>query len=263
MKTNAEPLRLEADALALGYPGRTVIEALTFAIPAGQVTALVGPNACGKSTLLRGLARLLPSQRGAVLLDGQHIHALPTRSVARRLCLLPQHGEAPEGITAAELAAFGRHPHRNWLGAATPKDDQIVAEALTAVGLSALADTLVEELSGGQKQRVWLAMALAQQAEVLLLDEPTTFLDPAHQFEVLRLIRDLNTKHGRTIVMVLHDLNLAARFADQVVLMKDGALVAHGPAAEVLTSAWIQTVYGIRAEVRIEDDGVPLIVFRG
>jgi len=263
MKTDAEPLCLEADSLTLGYPGRTVINALSFAIPAGQVTALVGPNACGKSTLLRGLARLLPPQRGAVLLEGQNIHAQSTRSVARRLCLLPQHGEAPEGLTVRELAEFGRHPHRNWLGASTPKDDQIVAEALADVGLSALADSLVEELSGGQKQRVWLAMALAQQAEVLLLDEPTTFLDPAHQFEVLHLIRELNTKHGRTIVMVLHDLNLAARFADRVVLMKDGALVAHGRAAEVLTPTWIQTVYGIRAEVRIEDDGVPLIVFRG
>ena len=263
MKSSAESPQLHADSLSLGYLDRTVIERLTFAIPAGQVTALVGPNACGKSTLLRGLARILPPQRGAVLLEGKNLHSIPTRSVARRLCLLPQHGEAPEGLTVRELTEFGRHPHRSWLGAATPKDDQIVAESLAAVGLSAHADALVEQLSGGQKQRVWLAMALAQQAEILLLDEPTTFLDPAHQFEVLRLIRELNTKHGRTIVMVLHDLNLAARFADQVVLMKDGALVAHGTAAEVLTPAWLQTVYGIRAEVRIEDDGVPLIIFRG
>lgn len=263
MKASSAPPRLEADSLSVGYPGRNVIDAMSFAIPAGNVTTLVGPNACGKSTLLRGLARLLPPQRGAVLLDGQSLLAQSTRSVARRLCLLPQHGEAPEGISARELAEFGRHPHRNWLGSSTPNDDQVVAQALADVGLSAQADSLVEELSGGQKQRVWLAMALAQQAEILLLDEPTTFLDPAHQFEVLKLIRELNTKHGRTIVMVLHDLNLAARFADSVVLMKEGAIVAHGPAAEVLTPAAIQLVYGIRAEVRIEEDGVPLIIFRG
>jgi len=263
MKSITESPQLRTDSLSLGYLDRTVIEALTFVIPAEQVTALVGPNACGKSTLLRGLARLIPPQRGSVLLEGKDLHDLPTRSVARRLCLLPQHGEAPEGLTVRELTEFGRHPHRSWLGTATPKDDQIVAESLAAAGLSAHADALVEHLSGGQKQRVWLAMALAQQAEILLLDEPTTFLDPAHQFEVLRLIRELNSKHGRTIVMVLHDLNLAARFADQVVLMKDGALVAYGTPVEVLTPAWLQTVYGIRVEVRIEDDGVPLIVFRG
>lgn len=263
MKSKDAPLQIESRDLALGYDERLIIGGLSFAALPGRVTALVGPNACGKSTLLRGLARLLPPRAGSVLLDGQQIHALPTRSVARRLALLPQHGEAPEGMTVRELVQLGRHPHRGWLGSPTAEDERVVDSALADVSLSELADIAVDHLSGGQKQRAWLAMALAQQAELLLLDEPTTFLDPAHQFEILRLIRALNEKHGRTVVMVLHDLNLAARFADRIAIMKEGRLLSHGSPVEVLTPERIDEVYGIRADVRMEEGRIPLIVFRG
>jgi iron complex transport system ATP-binding protein len=252
---------LAVEAARFGYGGRTVIDGLDLRVPPGRVTVIVGANACGKSTLLRGMARLLVPERGAVLLDGKDIHRARTREVALALGLLPQSPAAPEGIAVADLVARGRNPHHTLLGRWTPADDAALARAMEATGVLDLADRSVDELSGGQRQRVWIAMALAQETDVLLLDEPTTYLDVTHQVEVLDLLTDLNHERGTTIVMVLHDLNLAARYADHLVAVKDGALYAAGDAAEVVTRRTVEDVFGLRAEV-IEDpvSGAPLVL---
>lgn len=258
-----DPFPLQVDHVTLGYAAAAVLEGIDLAIPGGSITALIGPNACGKSTLLRGLSRLLAPRHGTILLDGHDINRLPTRQVAQRVAMLPQQGEAPDGLTVRELAAFGRHPHRGWLAAANAQDEQIVAQALASVGLTDLGDHLVDQLSGGQRQRAWLAMALAQQAGILLLDEPTTFLDPAHQWEILGLIRELNRIRDCTVVMVLHDLTLAARFADRIVVIDQHRVAASGKPAEVLTAERIAAIYRMRADVSIDPEGIPLIVLRG
>ena len=221
MKAN-QP-RLRADGVTLGYDDRLVIDDLDFTVPDGEVTAIIGPNACGKSTLLRALARLLRPTAGRVVLDGEQIHALPTKEVARRLGLLPQTPIAPEGITVADLVARGRTPHQRLFQQWSEADERAVAMALDATSTTDLAGRPVDELSGGQRQRVWIAMALAQDTDLLLLDEPTTFLDIAHQIDVLDLVERLHRQRGRTIVVVLHDLNLACRYATHVVAMRDGA----------------------------------------
>ncbi|RMB84992.1 ABC transporter ATP-binding protein [Streptomyces shenzhenensis] len=252
---------LVVDGARFGYAGRTVVDAFDLCVPPGEVTVIVGANACGKSTLLRGMARLLAPERGAVLLDGKDIHRTPTRQVARALGLLPQAPSAPEGIAVADLVARGRNPHHTLLSRWTPADDTAVARAMEATGVLDLADRPVDELSGGQRQRVWIAMALAQETDVLLLDEPTTYLDVTHQVDVLDLLTDLNHSRGTTVVMVLHDLNLAARYADHLVAVKDGTLYATGDAAEVVTPQTVADVFGLRAEV-IEDpvSGAPLVL---
>ncbi|MFT4135368.1 ABC transporter ATP-binding protein [Microbacterium sp.] len=253
---------LSARALRAGYAARTIIGGLDLAIPARGITALIGPNACGKSTLLGTLARLLPVQGGSVLLDGDAIHSLPTRDVARRLGILPQSPVAPEGITVAELVTRGRHPHRRF-GVRTPDDDEIVAQALLRTGVADLATRAVDTLSGGQRQRVWIAMALAQQTPLLLLDEPTSALDVAHQIEVLDLLADLDAA-GTTVVVVLHDLAHAARYASTVIAMKDGAVVAVGPPRAVITAELVAEVFGVRARVIADPDtGAPLVLVRG
>ncbi|WP_431247829.1 ABC transporter ATP-binding protein [Leifsonia xyli] len=258
--TSAPP-ELAARQLSLAYDGRVVVQGLDLDIPAGRVTAIVGPNACGKSTLLRGLARLLPPASGAVLLDGADIHGLPTKRVAQRLGLLPQTPTAPDGITVADLVARGRYPHQGWFRRWTADDDEAVAEAMTATGIDDLADRPVDELSGGQRQRVWIAMALAQRTDILLLDEPTTFLDLSHQLEVLDLLIDLNAARGTTVVMVLHDLNFAARYAGHLVAMRAGSVVAAGDPATVVTADLVREVFGV--ESMVADDpvtGTPLVV---
>ena len=212
---------LTAENLELGYGGRTVVESLDLAVPPGKITTIVGANACGKSTLLRSMSRLLSPRSGHVLLDGKDVHRLPAKKLARTLGLLPQSPIAPEGIVVADLVGRGRHPHQRVLSRWSREDDAAVAEALAATDTTGLAERSVDELSGGQRQRVWIAMALAQQTDLLLLDEPTTFLDVSHQVEVLDLLTDLNRTRGTTIVMVLHDLNLAARYADYLVAMAD------------------------------------------
>ncbi|MFC5663665.1 ABC transporter ATP-binding protein [Kitasatospora misakiensis] len=253
--------RLEARGLTLAYEARTVAEGLDLRIPDGRVTVIVGPNACGKSTLLRALGRLLKPTRGAVLLDGEELARVPTKRIARRIGLLPQSPTAPEGIAVADLVSRGRQPHQSWWQQWSAADEAAVAEALERTSTADLAERGVDELSGGQRQRVWIAMALAQGTDILLLDEPTTFLDIAHQVEVLDLVRRLNVERGRTVVAVLHDLNQAARYADHLVAMKDGRIVAQGPPAEVVTAELVREVFGL-ASVVVPDPvtGTPLVV---
>ncbi|ALE73992.1 cobalamin ABC transporter ATPase [Pseudonocardia sp. EC080610-09] len=254
-------VRLRADGVSLGYGDRTIVEDLDLDVLPGRVTTVIGPNGCGKSTVLRALARLLPARSGQVLLDGKRIDQTPTKEVARVLGVLPQSPLAPEGLTVGDLVARGRHPHQAWYRQWSGDDERAVADALAWTGLEDLADRPVDELSGGQRQRAWISMALAQETDLLLLDEPTTFLDLAHQVDVLELVRRLQSEGGRTVVMVLHDLNLAARYADQLVAMKDGRIVAAGTPSEVITEELLAEVFGLRARV-IPDPvtGTPLVV---
>jgi iron complex transport system ATP-binding protein len=259
--TTSTSSRLAATGLSLGYAGTPVVHDLDLRVPDGKVTVIVGANACGKSTLLRGLARLLRPRSGAVLLDGEAIHRRPTRQVARVLGLLPQDPVAPEGVTVVDLVGRGRHPHHGPFRRWTSADDEAVAEALALTDTVALADRVVDELSGGQRQRVWIAMALAQGTDLLLLDEPTTYLDVAHQVEMLDLLADLNARRGTTIVMVLHDLNLSARYADHLVALRGGRVVAEGSPRQVVTEEVVREVFGL--DNRVIDDPVshtPLVV---
>jgi iron complex transport system ATP-binding protein len=243
------PPRLEIEKLTLGYGDREVVHDLDLVIAPGEVTAIVGPNACGKSTLLRSMTRLLPPRTGRVLLDGKEVHATPAKQLARRMGLLPQSPIAPEGITVGELVGRGRHPHQRVLARWSEADDRAVTAALRATDTVDLMGRTVDELSGGQRQRVWIAMALAQETEVLLLDEPTTFLDISHQVEVLDLLTDLNRNAGTTIVMVLHDLNLAARYADHLIALHDGRLHSAGRPHEVLVPELVRDVFGMRSTI--------------
>ncbi|MGK5497086.1 ABC transporter ATP-binding protein [Streptomyces sp. URMC 125] len=253
--------RLAARGLTLAYEDRTVVDGLDLDVPDGRVTVIVGPNACGKSTTLRALGRLLRPRGGAVLLDGRELSDIPTRHIARSLGLLPQAPVAPEAITVADLVARGRRPHQRWWQQWSEADEAAVAEAMARTGVTGLAGRPVDELSGGQRQRVWIAMALAQDTELLLLDEPTTYLDIAHQVEVLDLVRRLNRERGRTVVMVLHDLNQAARYADHLVALREGRIAAQGPPAEVVTADLVREVFGLAAVV-VPDPvtGGPLVV---
>ncbi|MCB1002096.1 MAG: ABC transporter ATP-binding protein [Acidimicrobiales bacterium] len=253
--------RLHATDVTLAYDGRVVVEGLSFEVPDGRITVIIGPNACGKSTLLRALSRLLRPRDGTVVLDGQSIHRLPTKQVAKLLGLLPQSPIAPDGILVGDLVARGRTPHQSLFQQWSVADETAVREALEATGTADLVDRPVDELSGGQRQRVWIAMALAQQTGLLLLDEPTTFLDITHQIEVLDLVADLNRRDGRTIVLVLHDLNLACRYAHHIVAMRDGRIVANGAPDDVITAETMRSVFGLEAVV-IPDplSGTPLVV---
>lgn len=253
--------RLQGNALTLGYDKKIVAENLSVAIPDGELTVIIGPNACGKSTLLRTLSRLARPLQGEVLLDGDAIARYSTREVARRLGLLPQSSSAPAGISVSELVARGRYPHQPLFGRWRQEDETAVQQAMLATGVADLAQQQVDTLSGGQRQRVWIAMVLAQQTPLLLLDEPTTWLDIAHQIELLELMQDLNQQHGRTLVVVLHDLNQACRYASHLIAMRDGEIIAEGKPAEIVTPALIETIYGLRCV--IVDDPVahtPMIV---
>ncbi|KRE78978.1 ABC transporter ATP-binding protein [Arthrobacter sp. Soil762] len=252
---------LSAQDLTLKYDQRCVVDRLTAEIPEGRVTMIVGANACGKSTLLRGLSRLLKPASGTVTLDGKDIHARPARELARTLGLLPQHPTAPDGIAVRDLVGRGRYPHQGFFRSWSTEDDAAVQRALEATETLELAERNVDELSGGQRQRVWIAMALAQETDVLLLDEPTTYLDLAHQVEVLDLVTDLNRKRGTTVAIVLHDLNLAARYADHVIAMKGGEIVALGDPIDVVTEKMVRDVFGLESRV-IPDpvSGTPLII---
>lgn len=244
-----------------GYRDRRVIESLTLTVPIGSITAVVGPNGCGKSTLLHGLARLLHPDAGRVILDDRDIALYRSKEVARRLGLLGQTSTAPDGITVADLVARGRYPYQDALRRWSDADESAVVNALRTTNTLDLAQRRVDELSGGQRQRVWIALVLAQQTPVILLDEPTTFLDIAHQLDVLDLLVDLNRNEERTIVLVLHDLNQAARYADYLVVMKDGAIVATGEPSRVVSAALVSDVFGIESRIITDEvSGTPLVL---
>jgi iron complex transport system ATP-binding protein len=250
---------LHARELSVAYGDAIVLDGLDLAVPRAQITAIVGANGCGKSTLLRALARLVPPRAGTVVLDGRAIHDLPSRDVARRLGVLPQSPLAPEGLTVEDLVARGRYPHQGLFRQWSPHDELAVEEALAATHTASLRDRPVDELSGGQRQRAWIAMTLAQQTELLLLDEPTTFLDLAHQVEVLDLLDGLVAERGRTVVMVLHDLNQACRYADTLVAVRDGRVHAAGAPGEIVDAAFVHDVFGLDSHV-VDDPvtGTPL-----
>ena len=263
-RDNAMSHRLHASHLKLGYDNKIIADDLSVAIPDGAFTVIVGPNACGKSTLLRALCRLLKPSAGEVMLDGKNISSFATKALARELGLLPQTSIAPDSITVADLVSRGRYPHQSLLKQWTQADKQAVEAAMAATNVSQLADRSVDELSGGQRQRVWVAMALAQHTPLLLLDEPTTYLDIAHQIELLDLFRQLNRERGQTLIAVLHDLNHACRYADHIIAMRDGKIVAEGKPAEIITAELVERVFGMPCMI-IDDplSHTPLVIPRG
>lgn len=252
--------RLHSQELSLAYDRDLIIEELDLTVDTEKITALVGPNGCGKSTLLRGLSRLLKPRSGAVFLDGRSIHQMPSKELAQQLGILPQNPSAPDGLTVYELVAQGRYPHQSFLQQWSEADEAATQAALRTTNLVDLAQRPLDTLSGGQRQRAWIAMALAQETDILLLDEPTTFLDLAYQMEVLDLLHELN-EQGRTIVMVLHDLNQACRYAHHLVAMREGQVVAQGAPEEVMTEALVQRVFALNARI-VPDPitGTPLVV---
>lgn len=255
------PAPLATDHLKLGYGQSVIVPDLNLKVAGGKVTSIIGPNGCGKSTLLRALARLLPMQAGGIALYGQALHALPSREVARRLAILPQGPTAPEGLSVEELVWFGRHPHQGRFPVRRPEDREAVEWALDQTGMRIFAGRPLEALSGGQRQRAWIAMSLAQQTDILLLDEPTTYLDLSHQLEVLHLAQRLNREQGKTVVMVLHDLNQAVRYSDEIIAMKGGEVYAQGPAGEVLTHDLLADVFSLKGHILADPDtGKPHVI---
>jgi iron complex transport system ATP-binding protein len=241
--------KLNASQLSLTYDREIIVEDLSLTIPDGTITALVGPNGCGKSTLLRGVSRLLKPRGGSVVLDGQNIWTLPTKELAKQLGILPQGPVAPEGLTVHELVAQGRYPHQSWFQQWSREDERVTLEALEITNVAEFADRPVDTLSGGQRQRAWIAVTLAQDSDVILLDEPTTFLDLAYQLEVLDLLHDLNTQRGKTIVMVLHDLNHACRYAAHLIAIQKGRVAASGKPEEIVTEEMVSDVFGIACRI--------------
>ncbi|MFC6012017.1 ABC transporter ATP-binding protein [Nocardia lasii] len=253
--------RIAADAVSLGYGERVIVDELSLDIAPGVVTTVIGPNGCGKSTLLKSLGRLLRPRAGQVVLDGKAISSMKTKDVAKVVGMLPQTPVAPEGLTVADLVARGRHPHQSWMRQWSADDEVEVAAALAQTGIADLAERTLDELSGGQRQRAWISMALAQGTDILLLDEPTTYLDLAHSLEVLDLVDRLHHDYGRTVVMVLHDLNLAIRYSDELVVMSAGRIVARGKPGEIISAELLAEVFGLDATVLTDPvSGRPMIV---
>ncbi|QHT47979.1 ABC transporter ATP-binding protein [Bacillus sp. SB49] len=259
-----KPHTFRTDHIRVGYEERTILHDVDLAIPSNKINVIIGANACGKSTLLKTMAKLIKPEAGDITLDGKAISKIPPKELARVLGILPQSPVVPEGITVADLVGRGRYPHQKFLKGWSKQDYEAVAEAMEIMNITALADQNIDELSGGQRQRVWIAMALTQETDILFLDEPTTFLDITYQVEILDMLTDLNRKHGTTIVMVLHDINLAARYADHIFALRDGELLAEGAPSEIITSSLVEDVFGLRCSV-IPDpvSQTPLIVPKG
>ncbi len=250
---------LKTQELSLSYDRELIIKQLSLSIATGQITTLVGPNGCGKSTLLRGLARLLRPQTGEVLLDSKAIHTMPTKQLAKQLGILPQGPSAPEGLTVYELVAQGRYPHQGFFQQWSVEDEAATREAIAITNMAAFADRPLDTLSGGQRQRAWIAMTLAQNTPILLLDEPTTFLDIGYQLEVMELIERLNKERKMTILLVLHDLNQAARFSQRLIVLNQGVVVADGAPRDVLTNELLADVFKVRANIMVDpDSGSPV-----
>ncbi|MDT8861972.1 ABC transporter ATP-binding protein [Alkalihalobacillus sp. MEB130] len=251
----------QSEGITAGYDHKTILHDVSISIPSNQISIIIGANGCGKSTLLKTMARLIKPTSGQVTLDGKSIHKIPPKKLARVLGLLPQSPIVPEGITVADLVGRGRFPHQTFLKGWTKKDYEAVAEAMEMMKITEFAEQNIDELSGGQRQRVWIAMALAQQTDILFLDEPTTYLDITYQVEILDLLTDLNRKHGTTIVMVLHDINLSARYADHIFALYKGKLIAEGEPSKVITSKLIEDIFGLHCTV-IKDpvSGSPSVV---
>ncbi len=252
---------INVNGIKVAYTNKTVIEDLSINIPEGKITTIIGPNGCGKSTLLKAIGRIIGVEKGSIYLDCKDIHKLSTKELAKRLSILPQSPTAPEGMTVEELVSYGRFPYQRGLGRLAKEDEGIINWAIAATNLTGLNARNVESLSGGQRQRVWIAMALAQQTSTILLDEPTTYLDMAYQLEVLELLEQLNKYHGCTIIMVLHDINLAAKFADYLIALKDGKIVSAGCPKEVMTKEVLRNVYNIDANIVVdESSGHPICI---
>lgn len=255
---------LMAKHLTLGYGEHIIIDSLNLAIPKGQITVFLGSNGCGKSTLLRSMARLLKPKEGQVVLDGEAVARMSTKDVAKKMSILPQNPVTPEGLTVLQLVKQGRYPHQNWLKQWSKEDEEAVYKALSATNMTEFEDREVESLSGGQRQRAWIAMTLAQDTDIILLDEPTTYLDVTHQIEILDLLFDLNERDGRTIVMVLHDLNLACRYAHHIVGLKDRTIYAQGKPEEVVGCQFVQDVYKMSCNVTTDPlFGTPMCIPHG
>lgn len=254
----------QAEHIVAGYENKTVVQGISLEIPSNKISVIIGANACGKSTLLKTLARLIKPASGTITLDGKPLGKIPPKQLARVVGLLPQSPIVPEGISVADLVGRGRFPHQSWFSGWTKKDYEAVAEAMDIMDITELANRNIDELSGGQRQRVWIAMALAQQTDILFLDEPTTFLDITYQVEILDLLTDLNRKQGTTIVMVLHDINLSARYADHIFALHKGKLAAEGEPSKVITSSLVKDIFGLDCNV-IKDpvSGSPLVLPRG
>ncbi|WP_207871984.1 iron complex transport system ATP-binding protein [Enterococcus sp. DIV2402] len=245
---------IETKSLAIAYEDALIVNELNLAIPTGKITSIIGPNGCGKSTILKAIGRIIKKKAGVVYLNGSDINKLSTREIAKKMAILPQTPTAPNGLTVSELIAYGRFPHQKGFGKLKEEDKELIDWALNVTKLTEFQYREVDSLSGGQRQRVWIAMALAQQTELILLDEPTTYLDLAHQLEILELLQQLNHTQNCTIAMVLHDLNLAARFSDYMVAISKGKIVRHGTAMEVLTPSVLKTVFQIDAKIVIEEN---------
>jgi len=254
---------MKAENLSIEFSGKTVLKSLTIAVEKGQMISIIGPNGSGKSTLLKALSRNLKPDQGTVYLDGNNLAELSAKVIARKMAVLPQSPEAPKDLTVRDLVEYGRYPHQNWWQARSTHDDQCVDWALVQTGLAEMADRIVSTLSGGERQRVWIAMALAQKPEILLLDEPTTYLDICHQLEIMELLAEFNQKHTMTVVLVLHDINHAARYSDCVVILQQGEIFAIGTPQEVITPHTLRAVFGVESEIRMDNVGRPVVLITG
>ncbi|WP_096200365.1 ABC transporter ATP-binding protein [Bacillus sp. FJAT-45350] len=240
---------IQTNKLSVGYNDRLLFQSLNLTIPRGQISVFVGSNGCGKSTLLRSMTRLLKPAEGSVLLEGKDVHRMSSREVAKKMGILPQSPISPEGLTVYDLVKQGRYPHQSWLKRWTEEDTEKVDAAMKATRVDELRDRPVDELSGGQRQRAWIAMTLAQDSDIILLDEPTTYLDMTHQIEILDLLFELNEKHSRTIIMVLHDINLASRYAHNIIAIKDGAVFNQGTPEDIINCDLVRSVFGMECQV--------------